>query len=111
MTQKLPSLRLMIVFIGGTVMGLGLYYLLAVAQAFWAFVVIGVVMMVVFELALGASRAVIYRIGARPDSEEPRRPTLHGRERYASVAGLIVGLVGGYLAWGPVLFWGHGGAL
>lgn len=107
--MKLPSLHLPVIWLAGLLVGLGMYYTIALADELWAVVVIGAVLIIVFEWALRASRAVIYRLGARPEDEEPRMPKLYGRERYIAVLGLALGLGAGYAIWGPVLSWQNGG--
>lgn len=107
--MRLPSLHLPVIALAGLLLGLGIYYLLALLDVIWAMVLMGIVLLLVFETALRASRALVYRMGARPDEEEAHLPRLRGRERYAAIGGLVAGLGCGYAVWGPVLIWQQGG--
>ncbi|WP_295531594.1 hypothetical protein [uncultured Thioclava sp.] len=107
--KKLPSLHIPVLALAGLLAGLGLWYALALMNALWVLVVVGIVLILVLEAMARVTQALMARVGARGEGPSPHMPHLRGRERYVAVAGLVVGLVCGYAFWGPVLIWGQGG--
>ncbi|MBN2741544.1 MAG: hypothetical protein JXR35_11640 [Rhodobacteraceae bacterium] len=110
MKRRLPSLHLPVLAVAGFLAGLGLWYLLALMDALWVMVVIGIVLLLVLEMVTRLTRALLGRIGARGDEVTPHMPHLRSRDRYVVVAGLLGGLGCGYIAWGPILNFGQWGS-